>query len=192
MLRSDRRKLQRKNAELTARVEEVRAEMAALAEEASPEAQSAGGGGGGGLGSGWGLHAAVAAAGAAVRWWLANETDAVQRKIALVILWPVGGRAMCVREGGERAPAPALRAACWRVVLQASPPDRQADARSCTRAQAAWLYGAMMLGCLPASSPALRRGFACGALLLVGYIARAAAEKALHGGGAGGRGGGRW
>ncbi|GBF91742.1 hypothetical protein Rsub_04046 [Raphidocelis subcapitata] len=151
-LRADRRKLQRRNAELSARVEEF--------EEAQARAAAAGGDAGAfaapragaASGPGWALHAAVAAAAAAVRWWLANETDPVQRKIMLVILWP-----------------------------------------------AAWIYGAMLVGCLPAHSAPLRRAFLVFSCVLCGYVARAAIESTLghapagaprwaaHGGGAFGR-----
>lgn len=66
-----------------------------------------------GEGPRWGLHAAVAAAAVAVRWWLAVEGDPVQRKIMLVVLWPVSvcvrvragglaGARMCVGRGGQK------------------------------------------------------------------------------------------
>jgi hypothetical protein len=38
----------------------------------------------------WALHCAVAVAAVAVRWWLLHEADPLQRKVLLVILWPVG------------------------------------------------------------------------------------------------------
>jgi hypothetical protein len=38
---------------------------------------------------GWYLHACVVMAGLGVRWWLLNQTDPLQRKVMLVIIWPV-------------------------------------------------------------------------------------------------------
>jgi hypothetical protein len=38
---------------------------------------------------GWYLHACVVAAALGVRWWLLNQTDPLQRKVMLVIIWPV-------------------------------------------------------------------------------------------------------
>ena len=39
---------------------------------------------------GWYLHACVVMAALGVRWWLLNQTDPLQRKVMLVIIWPVG------------------------------------------------------------------------------------------------------
>lgn len=38
---------------------------------------------------GWYLHACVVMAALGVRWWLLNQTDPLQRKVMLVIIWPV-------------------------------------------------------------------------------------------------------
>jgi hypothetical protein len=38
---------------------------------------------------GWYLHACVITAALGVRWWLLNQTDPLQRKVMLVIIWPV-------------------------------------------------------------------------------------------------------
>lgn len=38
---------------------------------------------------GWYLHACVALAAAAVRWWLLHQADPLQRKVMLVVIWPV-------------------------------------------------------------------------------------------------------
>lgn len=40
---------------------------------------------------GWYLHACVVMASLGVRWWLLNQTDPLQRKVMLVIIWPVSG-----------------------------------------------------------------------------------------------------
>jgi hypothetical protein len=40
---------------------------------------------------GWYLHACVVMAALGVRWWLLNQTDPLQRKVMLVIIWPVRG-----------------------------------------------------------------------------------------------------
>jgi len=39
--------------------------------------------------SGWYLHACVVMAALGVRWWLLHQTDPLQRKVMLVIIWPV-------------------------------------------------------------------------------------------------------
>jgi hypothetical protein len=38
---------------------------------------------------GWYLHACVALAALAVRWWLLHQADPLQRKVMLVVIWPV-------------------------------------------------------------------------------------------------------
>lgn len=38
---------------------------------------------------GWYLHGCVIMAALGVRWWLLNQTDPLQRKVMLVIIWPV-------------------------------------------------------------------------------------------------------
>jgi hypothetical protein len=52
----------------------------------------------------------------------------------------------------------------------------------------------MVLGCLPASSLALRRAFLCLSYVIVGYVARCAAEATFGGGAAPAAAGGaaRW
>jgi hypothetical protein len=40
---------------------------------------------------GWYLHGCVVMAALGVRWWLLNQTDPLQRKVMLVIIWPVRG-----------------------------------------------------------------------------------------------------
>lgn len=58
---------------------------------------------------GWYLHGCVIMAALGVRWWLLNQTDPLQRKVMLVIIWPVSavgqplGRGLfclCVWRGG--------------------------------------------------------------------------------------------
>ena len=44
---------------------------------------------------GWYLHACVVVAGLGVRWWLLNQTDPLQRKVMLVIIWPVSQYGLC-------------------------------------------------------------------------------------------------
>lgn len=44
---------------------------------------------------GWYLHACVIMAALGVRWWLLNQTDPLQRKVMLVIIWPVSEPACC-------------------------------------------------------------------------------------------------
>ncbi|KAI8471010.1 MAG: hypothetical protein J3K34DRAFT_245913 [Monoraphidium minutum] len=51
---------------------------------------------------------------------------------------------------------------------------------------AAWVYGSMLLGCLPPDSPRLRRFFFCLAYVIIGYVARCAAERTLGAGAAAG------
>jgi hypothetical protein len=45
---------------------------------------------------GWYLHACVITAALGVRWWLLNQTDPLQRKVMLVIIWPVRAEAVGV------------------------------------------------------------------------------------------------
>lgn len=40
-------------------------------------------------GRGWYLHACVVLAALGVRWWLLHQTDPLQRKVMLVVIWPV-------------------------------------------------------------------------------------------------------
>lgn len=56
-------------------------------------AYSPGSGGGGDAvtydGKRWYLHACVGLASLGVRWWLLHQTDPLQRKVMMVVIWPV-------------------------------------------------------------------------------------------------------
>lgn len=56
---------------------------------------------------GWYLHVCVALAALGVRWWLLHQTDPLQQKIMLVVVWPVSA------EGGKRCCCP-----WWTTSLQ--------------------------------------------------------------------------
>jgi len=86
----------------------------------------------------------------------------------------------------------------WRCVAWRAPNQCMQQFKSATHdaanppnaRQAAWIYGSMLLGCLPSNSLALRRAFLCLAYLICGYVARCAAERTISGGSGAGGGGG--
>jgi hypothetical protein len=138
---------------------------------------------------GWYLHACVVAAALGVRWWLLNQTDPLQRKVMLVIIWPVRGVCWCAgvlvvcwwaaggvqwggvgqpdRCGGVRRAAASTPCTGRRhngaVSCPAPSPDGDTN-------QALWAYGALVFRCVP-NSYTLRASLACTCWALLGYVA---------------------